>query len=127
MLVRPLKFLISGGCAAVIEYAAFVLLYTILGSDLMIISQTVSFLAGFLVSFLLNKTWVFESRGRTKGQLLRYSLLASINLILSNIILWVLVDRLGLVYLIAKIIVMTMVAVWNYVLFSRLIFKNNEN
>jgi len=123
MKYRVVKFLISGGSAAFVEYIIFVCLSLYLGPTLIIISQTVSFLAGFAVSFILNKEWVFGSAGDTKKQLSKYCLLAGINLVLSNLALWIFIDQLDINHFIAKFIVMGMVALWNYALFARFIFK----
>lgn len=119
------RFILSGGSAALVEYVAFVSLSGYLLLNL-ILSQSISFMAGFLISFTLNRVWVFDARGSSiKGQLVKYSVLAFINLILSNILIHLLVNTLGLNSLFAKFIVMGCVAFWNYIIFSKIIFKNN--
>lgn len=123
---RITKFLISGGLAAAIEYASFLLLHTLFDNQWLIVTQSVSFLLGFVVSFSLNRTWVFVAGGSMKSQLVKYSVLAAINLVLTNILLWLLVERFSIVYWLSKIIIMAMVATWNYVLFSRLIFHSRD-
>lgn len=120
---RFVKFLIIGGSAALIEYGSFTLLIFGLGSGWLIFSQTISFLLGFVVSFIGNKLWVFSSKYETKRQLISYALLAFINLLCSNAVLWILVDVLHTNALFAKIGTMAMVVIWNYVIFSKLIFK----
>lgn len=119
---RVLRFLISGGSAALIEYGSFLLLLYTLSSAHIVILQAVSFMMGFMVSFLLNRTWVFKSTGNSKNQLVKYSLLAGVNLGLSSLVMWFFVDVASVNAMIAKIAVMAMIAVWNYLLFSRLIF-----
>lgn len=120
---RLLKFLTTGGLAAGVEYAVYILLQLVMGTSILFIPQTISFLAGFLVSFSLNKNWVFANKRDTKRQLLKYSLLAGINLVLSNLMLWLFVDVIDLNQYLAKFIVMGMVATWNYFIFSKLIFN----
>ena len=79
-------------------------------------------MCGFAVSFLLNKYWVFQSDQSSKGELAKYALLAGINLFLTNIVIHLLADQLHVVQWMSKLIVMGMVATWNYVIFSKLIF-----
>lgn len=123
---KILRFLVSGGLAALTEYASFLLLHSALRGGLLVLSQSLSFMAGFIVSFILNRNWVFTSSGKVKSQLVRYAILASINLALTNALLWVLIEKAHIVYWVAKFVIMAMVATWNYVLFSRLIFHEKE-
>ena len=90
---------------------------------ILIASQTISFLCGFVVSFLLNRAWVFKSKEKASRQLMKYGLLAAINLVLTNLVMNCMVYVLHVNSLIAKISVMAMVAVWNYIIFSKLIFQ----
>ena len=120
---RFFRFLVSGGSAAATEYAAFAVLQTALGQDALILNQSFSFACGFIVSFLLNRLWVFESEGTWSGDLARYGLLAGINLLLGNLAISFLVGPAGLNPLVAKFAVMVLIAVWNYVVFSRLVFR----
>lgn len=123
---RLIKFLVAGGCAAATEYTTFLILYHITNGQHLFVSQSLSFLAGFIVSFILNKTWVFKSDGRAHEELTRYAILAAINLALSNIIIWGLTDKAHIIYWVSKVLVMAMVASWNYTLFQRLIFRSSS-
>lgn len=123
---RLIKFLISGISAATTEYTVFLLLHIIISDKLIIISQSVSFLCGFVVSFVLNKKWVFKSSGNTKNELIKYASLATINLILSNILIWILISNIHIVFWLAKFIVMALVATWNYIIFQKIIFNNRD-
>lgn len=123
-VTRMLRFLLSGGSAAFIEYAVFLSLqYFAVG---LIIANSVSFFSGFIVSFVLNRAWVFSSNGAIKKQLGLYTVLAAVNFLISNGVLWLLVEPLNVPPPIAKIIAMVMIASWNYILFSKIIFKNNK-
>lgn len=121
---KIIRFLISGGSAAAVEMAVFALILGLTSGLLIIVPQTISFLAGFMVSFSLNRSWVFSAKnGKIATQLARYGLLAAINLVLSNIVLLLLVDVASMHELVAKFMVMACVAVWNYIIFSKIIFK----
>jgi putative flippase GtrA len=123
--MRPVKFLVAGGTAAIVEYGVFLLLQATQDGHRphnLVLSQSISFGCGFAVSFLLNRMWVFRSAGAVSGELARYATLAIINLAASNIALGVLVNVLHLPAPLAKFLVMGMVAAWNYVIFSKLVF-----
>lgn len=122
---RPVKFLISGGTAAFVEYVVFLGFVAIGGQAYLLLIQAASFLSGFLVSFTLNKSWVFSSKnsGKTYHELWKYTVLAFVNLVISALFLWFLVDILAQNIYISKIVVMVTIAVWNYFIFQKIIFK----
>lgn len=122
---RISKFLTSGILAAGVEYGVFALLFSVVGWGIFV-SNSVSFGCGFLVSFLLNKHWVFGSKNGAMQELAKYALLAATNLVLSNIMLYLMIDILHMNGFVSKFLVMGLIAVWNYVIFSRLIFGARE-
>lgn len=124
MKQRFFRFLISGGSAAAIEYAMFIAMQLTLGEKSLFANQSLSFGCGLVVSFLLNRHWVFQSDGSAHGELLKYSIVAAINLAASNAIIFLLTGHANIHPLIAKFLVMGMVAAWNYLIFSRLVFSN---
>jgi putative flippase GtrA len=124
---RVLKFLVAGGSAALIEYVIFLVLNVVLEGRNIAVSQSVSYICGFIVSFILNKFWVFASKGSVRAELVRYALLAVINLGLSNLVIVLLTNELAVKPAIAKLIVMGMVAAWNYVIFQNLIFRSEPD
>lgn len=121
---RLAKFLVTGGSAATVEYGSFILL-TILLSPPVVVSNSASFFFGFVVSFMLNRTWVFKSKEGARRQLGQYMLLALINLALGNLAIGLLVS-FAVPLLVAKIVTMLLVASWNYLIFSKFIFKSNS-
>ncbi len=123
---RVVRFLVSGGSAAAAEYLVFVSLQMLLGPDSLLLNQSFSFACGFVVSFVLNRLWVFKSGGTWTGDLMRYGLLAAINLVLGNVAITLLVGPAGLHPLVAKLAVMVLIAAWNYVIFSRVVFRQPE-
>lgn len=123
MKSRFIRFLASGGSAAAVEYSAFVAMQTYLGRDWLLLSQSLSFAAGFTVSFLLNRGWVFRSNGAIHAELLKYGLIAAVNLVAGDFVITLLAGPLGLNPFLSKFLVMAMIAGWNYLLFSKLVFK----
>lgn len=120
-LQQLLKFLISGSLAAATEYLVFLLLAA---NELnIIVSQSVSFSVGLVISFAINRTWVFGRKGNFHKQAVLYLSLAVTNLILSNLVLIFLTGPLHLVDWIAKVIVMGCIASWNFFIFKKFIFS----
>ena len=121
---KILKFLLSGGLAAATEYSIFLLLSSLEVG--LVIANSLSFLSGLIVSFSLNRTLVFVSSGSIMKQFIAYFTLAIINLILSNVLVVYLTESQNLDQRLAKIVIMVLVAAWNYIIFGKLIFRNRS-
>lgn len=121
---RILKFLISGGSAALIEYVIFIIGVGLFpGSLSRNLFHILGFIAGLCVSFLANKYWVFSDGelSNSTSQLIKFLSLALFNLLFSAIILNISV--LFMAEFLAKVITMAMIAVWNFVIMKKFIFK----
>lgn len=70
-----LRFLIGGGSAVLVDFFSYKGLM-LLGMDRNL-AKGISFLLGSCVGFLINKLWTFESKGFSKGEILRYVILYS--------------------------------------------------
>lgn len=126
MNVRIVRFLISGGTAATIEYVVFILLQRAMGLDWLILSQSASFGCGLVASYLLNRAWVFKSSNQASGELIKYLALAAVNLVIGNIAITALTGPAGMNQYVAKAIVMVFVAAWNYIIMSTVIFRSRQ-
>jgi putative flippase GtrA len=119
-LKQLIKYIVTGLLAFVTEYAVFTLLLAPLS---IFIANSVGMFVGFWISFLLNRYWSFQSRDKFFSQLLRYSSLFIINLIISNLLLKVFSDILNIYPEISKLIIMCLVVFWNFFLFKKIIYN----
>jgi putative flippase GtrA len=118
------RFMISGGIAAFVEYIIFIICIIFLG---LILSNVISFTAGLAISFMLNRRWVFDVNNNTIRRLLYYLVLSFINVAVGTGFIWILVNSVGVWQYVAKILVMAMIAMWNFVIYKRVIFKGNPS
>ncbi len=117
------KYFIVGVSAFTVDYLMFLLTYYILAIPLKI-ATAVGFIAGFGISFSVNKKWVFGGGKQHKKivrQLIEYSLLVIFNLALTVWAVSFLSGR-GVAPFIGKLMVMGAIMCWNYVLFRWAIF-----
>jgi putative flippase GtrA len=121
-----IKFIISGSVAAIVEYSIFMALDKLIPNGSIHIYQSISFVCGALVSFSLNKYWVFASKGSATSEAVRYFLLVAINTVISNLFLWVMIDKLDMVLWVAKISTMAFIAIWNFLILQKLIFVDKK-
>lgn len=121
------RYLFSGVTAFISEYGMFIVLYKVLECPL-ILSNSISFLIGLIISFSLQRSWTFQKSQFQKAlsrQFLLYSLLAVFNLLMINLMLSYLKHR-GLDPRLGKVMVMLLVVYWNFLLFRSIIFKPDQ-
>jgi putative flippase GtrA len=118
------RYIVIGLSAVFIEYSTFYILYSVYTVHL-IIANSISFCLGLLTSFFLNRLWTFKSdnfQRKSHQQFILYSVLATINFVLSNLIISVL-KYFVIDPLIGKPLVIILIASWNFILFKNGIFK----
>jgi putative flippase GtrA len=63
------------------------------------VANTTGYLAGMVNSFILNKQWTFEAKGRTALQLRRFVIVNVLALACSTVIIFIFIDLLSGPYL----------------------------
>ena len=124
--VKVIKYLITGGLSFVFEYGVFLLLVYVFSSKVWA-SQAISYSLALIVNFLLLRYWAF-SHHNTRAvtvQVPRYLLLAAFNLPVSTFFIHEL-NGIGIKPFLAKFIVVSVVAAWNYIVYDRIIFRQIE-
>lgn len=117
------KYAFAGGSAFLTEYGVFLLLFRALEINVYV-ANSLSFCAGLLVSFLLNRGWAFKAqdfRLRRHHQFALYITLALFNLLMINVIVGVL-SGLNISPVFGKICAMIAVVGWNFFIFRLVIF-----
>lgn len=126
---RIVGYLFVGGLAFVIEYVSFAVIIAML--PVILFAQSTSFSLGLAVSFIGNRYYTFKNTSKSnqykhdaKSQAVRYLALGLFNLVCTNILIYWQVEVLLIEPLVAKILTMAMVVVWNFIIFSKIIFKS---
>ena len=125
--MRVVKFVISGGSAFVVHIALMYFFTEFLGWHYLI-SATVSFVSSIAVGFSMNKFWTFVNSS-IKGIPLQLSLYIVINLFnlgLNVLLLYVLVEFMGVWYIFAQAIVSMLIALESFFLYSKLFHQKFE-
>ncbi len=116
------KYLSSGVLSVGVDYAILYLLTSIFGVYYLY-STIFSFLAGFLTNFFLNKYWTFKKEGDTISQMVKYGILAGINLLVTLGLMYLLTTNVGINYLISRGMVLVVVTGWNFLLYKYVVYK----
>lgn len=125
---KIIRYLIAGGTAAFIGLGTLFALTEFAGMWYLA-SSVLSFCAGFVVSFTLQKFWTFKDSRKTVigRQLVLYLIAAGGALGINTALMYVAVDVLGLWYMLAQFFVSGTIAVVSFIVYNFLIFQKTED
>ncbi len=114
-------YLICGGVTTFVNY----LLYTglLLLNLPYLVSNSAAWAGAVLTAYFLNRRLVFHSRKRIPAELASFASLRFLTLLLENLLLWLLISRISLAPLPAKVVVSVVTVIGNYVLCKYKVFK----
>lgn len=119
------KFGIVGVLAFIIDYGILYILVEYF-NVYYLLASSVSFTFSVVFNYLSSMKFVFERRkdlNRSK-EFLVFVLLSIIGLIINQLIMWFLVEKINVFYMISKIVATGFVMVWNFT--SRKIFLEKK-
>ncbi len=120
---RFIRFALIGVVGTVVDFTLLIVLKELIGLPTLL-ANTLSYSAGILNNFTLNRIWTYPDSRTRKAlvQLLQFGLVSITGLLLNNLIVYGLEQPLGNLfgaanygYLIAKAAATGLVMVWNFV------------
>ena len=114
--IQFLRYCFVGGLAFLVDYG---MLYVL--SDLIslhyIIAASVAFIAGLVVNYFLSTRWVFSGAKLTnkRREFIVFALIGVVGLFLTDLLMYVLTDKVGFHYLISKLVTAAIVLFWNFI------------
>jgi putative flippase GtrA len=119
-----IKYIFSGGLATAVNLIALYFFTEVMGWWYLY-SAVASFLVAFCVGFTMQKFWTFNGDHERRGrwQLAMYLILNLFNLGLNSLGLFLLVEKTGLWYIFAQIIMSGSIAISSFIIYRKVIFK----
>ena len=123
---KLLRYLISGGSAAFVTLLTSYICNSIFHIQYLV-SGLIAFLAGFGVSFVLQKFWTFshKSMDQIHKQLGLYLLVGLMNLAVNEFLLFIFVGTFHMPSLLGQFLASGLIAIASYPIYKRFIFKQN--
>jgi len=123
--LRPLigqfmLYLLSGGTAAIVDFGSYYLLLH--WGAWYIAASVIGGILGFFTAFLIHKYIVFRKKERFLRHMTKYLIADIVNIGLTTLILYGLVEHIELGEEISKIIAMGSVALWNFFVCKYLVY-----
>ena len=116
LMIQLMRFAVVGGSAFAIDYGVMIFLTELFGVDYLI-SCGISFTVSVIYNYILSVKWVFdvgESENKRKEFVL-FLFMSIIGLGLNQLLMWMLVEKIKIYYMIAKIMVTVLVMVYNFI------------
>lgn len=119
-----IKFILVGSLSGGLDLVLLYVFYSLWGWGI-VWSTSVAFIFALLVSFTLQKLWTFRDydHNRLAGQISLYSVNAFIGININGFLMHLLVNKYGLWYLLAQIMVNVFIAVQNFLVYKFIVFK----
>ncbi len=116
LIVQFIKFGFVGALCFVIDYGLMILL-TEAFSVPYLVSCAISFSVSVVVNYLLSMKYVFASRDdlSKRREFVIFVFLSVLGLLLTELLMWLMSDKLGIHYMLSKIVVTGIVMVFNFV------------
>lgn len=116
LLLQIFKFVIVGGTATILDWAVYYVLYNFLHIN-PLIANILSFSVSVIYNYIASVKWVFDvnrDKSRIK-MLIEFLVFSVIGLLLSELLLWIGIDKLGLNAMLVKIVATLIVMVFNFI------------
>lgn len=116
LIMQIIKFGMVGGLCFLIDYGVMVFLTEIFNINYLI-SSGISFTVSVIVNYILSMQFVFETEKDDSAmkKFIIFVVLSVIGLIINQILMWILVDKIGIFYMISKIGATVIVMVYNFI------------
>ena len=120
---QVIKFGIVGVIATIIDFVVLYILTDFLDVHYLI-SSIISFTVSVIFNYIYSIKWVFKiNHKQTKKDFITFVILSIIGLCINELILYVMVDKLSLYYMISKIFATSIVMIYNFITRKKIIEK----
>ena len=113
---KIIRFSIVGGIATIIDFVFLYIFKEFLNFNV-ILANTLSFIISVTYNYIASITWVFDTNKNKnkKVQFILFIIFSIVGLIINNIILYILTDKLNVYYLISKVVATLIVMIFNFI------------
>jgi putative flippase GtrA len=120
--IQFLRYIFVGAAATVVDVGSLYVFTSKLGIYYLT-SAALAFCLGIVTNYLLSILWVFKSTGNLKKEITLFLLIGLSGLLLNELIIWVLVSKLSIYYLVSKLVATAIILIWNFGLRKKIVFS----
>lgn len=115
------RYIMTGGMTTVINYLIYIALIAL--SINYLVANTVAWLGAVVFAFYANREVVFQSKGNKSKEFIQFFAVRLGTLLVENVLLYILIDAIGLASMTSKIVVSVVTVALNYIACKYSIFK----
>ena len=114
--IQFIRYFFVGGIAAVVNIGTLFLMVDIFKVNY-IFSNIIGFIFGIIVNYNLSKMFVFTDNEDINKifEIIMYVIIGILGLCFDTFMLWIFTSKIGIYYMISKIISTILIFVWNFV------------
>lgn len=116
------RYLITGFSSFGLEYSLFYLFYRGVKVPYLYANTLVMTIV-FCFNFLMNRYWTFKSKQKLRKQLPLYGMIFFFNIGISNLLMYLLAERMGISPLLSKVVAMGFIVMWTFLVYKKVIYK----
>jgi len=127
VFVQIIRYFISGGIAATVDFGLLYLLTEFLGLYYLL-SAVISFSVGLLITYLFSVTWIFNQRRISNRwiELLIFSVIGVVGLLLTYLFMQYFTEVIKLHYMLSKVLTTIIVFFWNFLTKRFILFTGKK-
>lgn len=132
LLIQLFRYTFVGGAAFIADYLTLYVLTEFCGVHYLL-SATIAFIVGLIINYTISTKWVFNPDPQVKKsrkiktiEFIGYALIGVIGLGLNALIIWVFTEKIGIHYMLSKLISTATVFLWNFIGRRILMAKTNN-
>jgi putative flippase GtrA len=127
VFVQIIRYFISGGIAATVDFGLLYLLTEFLGLYYLL-SAVISFSVGLLITYLFSVTWIFNQRRISNRwiELLVFSVIGVVGLLLTYLFMQYFTEVIKLHYMLSKVLTTIIVFFWNFLTKRFILFTGKK-
>ena len=133
-LIQFFRYLFVGGLATVVDWGlSFILFKFVFGERFAVAANSLSFIAGLVVNYLISTFWIFKNSKVSNKlvEFLGFAAIGVVGLLLTMVITWGfkvwLADRTSAYQMIAKIVSTAVSFLWNFFARKILLYTKKDD
>ena len=122
----PVRYIVAGAVGAGTLLGLLYILHDRLGLPV-VTSSVIAFSLALVVSFVLQKFWAFQDQdtSRSHVQFAYFLTLALFNVGADAVFMHLLVDILGIWYILSQVLASGTIAIWSFFLYRSVVFRSS--
>ena len=116
LYIQIFKFIIVGGIATIIDWAVYYVLYNYLKVN-PLLGNILSFSVSVVYNYTASVKWVFNvNKEKSKKRMfVEFMIFSILGLLLTELLLWIGIDKLSMNAMVVKIVATSIVMVFNFI------------